>query len=113
MQFAALVSMQFRIRGKFILLKKFAISVGPTALLSFESVATHTHTHTIFFLFLLVSVAPRLGPSITGIENYYYPGDMVEIGCVSLDSNPAPQLTWKLNGMTVWVHGKKVYLGEK
>ena len=46
-------------------------------------------------------VPPRLGPSIQGIDSYYHPGDMVEISCVSEDSNPAPDLRWRLNGKKV------------
>ncbi len=49
----------------------------------------------------LFTVPPRLGPSIQGIDSYYHPGDMVEISCVSEDSNPAPDLRWRLNGKKV------------
>ena len=44
------------------------------------------------------TVPPRIAPKITGIENSYRSGDLVDVICHSADSKPAARLTWKING---------------
>jgi hypothetical protein len=47
------------------------------------------------------SVPPKSGPRISGIEDYYRVGDLVEINCTSVESKPAAHISWTVNGIKV------------
>jgi len=44
-----------------------------------------------------VMTPPVNPPTIVGVESYYNPGDLVDINCTSVESNPAATLQWIVN----------------
>jgi len=47
---------------------------------------------------LHVFVSPSSRPHVTGLQNHYKPGDVLNITCISSDSFPAANISWFING---------------
>lgn len=61
---------------------------------------------------ITVVVPPKQPPQISGMANFYMPGDLVEINCSSVDSKPAPDISWFINGKKAG-HGKHLPLESR
>lgn len=55
----------------------------------------------VFSVFFLFAAPPEGNPRIEGLANSYVEGDTVSAKCISPPADPAPILSWYINGQQV------------